>query len=666
MPLVTLFAGDKHDAFPARTLDVDDLQGQFEAWSEFAPGVEKGGNGFACYVHMRPGTDVSIAELNLQRAKEGKPALARAAESIVRERGYRNYAHIQEVTAIVIDYDEQPTVPPDWRAESWPCDVYAHSTHSYDPETLPGKWRVVLPLAEPLPIGLEGAFRKVLQEYLPPGCIVRAPHQPAYLPTCPAGGTVEVVHVTQTEIPAALDWRVFVSASTPEVVHATGEAGGTLLGAEFDRRGLVRRDLGHKLDVVCPWASEHASGDDLGFLYFTEDGLGKFGCGHTACAAARRGSPAVFELWGLGGTPAQPEALPAPAIGLPAAAPRATFELMTADDMSAVDEALPWVVRDLISVGEPTLFVGGAGAGKTSAIVSMALSVATGRPVWGLYQVERPGPVVHIDYEQGKTLRRTYRAFARGLDTDAAALVRAGLLRVAPLPREQLLDLNVTDKHLSLVGSDLVKLCTGASLCVVNSLTAGTNKVSENDAKIAAVFNLLARVTEITGCAMVVLHHSGRGEGVRARGSSAIDGAVQTTFQIDSRHAKTQNYTSWEHVKDRPAGGFASPFELHWTNVEGVQRLAAKLPEPEPEEMPGAERPEDRIEKAILWLMVEANLTQKTRILERVRGKADLKFRVWDDMVVKTTITALGSRWKVSPGVVPPREQPPGARNEGD
>ncbi len=460
-----------------------------------------------------------------------------------------------------------------------------------------------------------------------------------------------------------------------------GNAKHSKVGAAFVAAGRVQRVDGQKLVVTCPWSHEHSGKNTSGtFVDDTEDHMGHFVCSHSHCQARH----SLEALAALGGLPAVAEELSrwpepsnilepyarvdAPVQAKPevAKAPAGNFALMTVEDMMAAEEALPWVVQDLISVGEPTLFVGGAASGKTSAVVEMALAVATGKPVWGMYPVAKPGPVVHIDYEQGKTLRRTYHGFAKGLGLDAVQLVRDGLLRIAPLPREQLLDMNVSDTHLGMIGKDLVKLCTGASLCVLNSLTAGTNKVNENDAKIAAVFNLLARVTEITGCAMVVLHHSGRGEQRRARGSSAIDGAVQTIFEIDARHARSKGYTTWEHVKDRPAGGLVAPFELHWTNVEGVQKLAAKQPEQPPAVLDGSERPEDRIEKAILWVMEHAGLSQKTRILERVRGKQQEKFRVWDDMVVRNLIDHVGSRWMLAPGVRSPAEQPESARNEGE
>ena len=658
---VTRFTGGKTDVFPAASEDWADPLSELEEYATHAPGLEKSEAGFVCFVRMKPGTDVTVAELNLARAlrkPEPLPALSAAQERIVRTRGYRNYSHVAEVTAIGIDYDEFPEEPPNWDPSVWPCDVYAHSTHNYDPQTRPGKWRVILPLALPIPIERELAVRKALQQWLPRGAILRAPHQPAFLPTCPAEQRVWVKHVRQTDVPALLDWRnlpdLDASAAT---VHAEGEAAATMLGAEFNQRGLIARDCGSKLDVVCPWAGEHKSGGDLAFVYVTEDGVGKFGCAHGACQG--RGSSDVVALW-------YPEEHASPLsceTDAPAAAkkPAGMFELMSPDDF-VKDEPIPWVIRDLVSQGEPTLIVGGAGSGKTSAMVELALSVATGRAVWGRFAVERPGPVVHIDYEQGKTLRRTYRAFAAGIGLDAAELVRKGDLRIAPLPREQLLDANVTDKHLSTVGRELVALTRGATLCIVNSLTAGTNKVNENDAKIAAVFNLFCRVTEITGCAFIVLHHTGKGAG-GARGSSAIDGAVQTTFAIS--HRKGDSHTVWTHTKDRPAGGQLDPFKLVWSGPGDVQTLAVEEPQEERVE-PALERPEDRMQRAILWVMKERGIGVKQRVLECVRGKMTAKRSVWDDMLVRGLIEHVGSRYLVAPGVVAPKEEPEGVRDEED
>lgn len=471
---------------------------------------------------------------------------------------------------------------------------------------------------------------------------------------------------------------------TPRAATAVsaGSARASMLGECFAALGWVRQDDRAKLTVRCPWAHEHShGGDDLAVVY-AEGDTGKFHCGHTHCAGRYTNdvietlrpypaAAAVLERWlysadGPSSSEAEPLLPDSPDEKVPPAdkTDKSAFPLMTAADMLAGDEPIPWVVAGLLSVGEPTLVVGGAGSGKTSAMVALALAVASGQQVWGMFTVTKPGPVVHIDYEQGKTLRRTYLAFAKGMGLDAAQLVRDGLLRIATLPREQLLDEKVSDAHLSLVGSDILRLCRGASVCVINSLTAGTNKVNENDAKIAAVFNLLARIAEMTGCAFVVLHHSGRSGRTGARGSSAIDGAVQTIFEIS--HKKGNSHTTWEHVKDRPAGGLLDKFQVNWRNDEGRQILTAEIIKPPAAPQSGSERPEDRIQAAILFVMENKALTGKSRILECVRGKKALKETVFADLIVKGMIEHVGPRYIMGAGVVAPKVQPDGVREGED
>lgn len=471
-------------------------------------------------------------------------------------------------------------------------------------------------------------------------------------------------------------------ALRPASATSEGSARDSILGECFAALGWIRQDDGSKLTVRCPWAHEHSKGgDDLAYIY-AEGESGKFGCGHSHCVgrythealAALAHMPGVREILARnliepddGPSSSGEEPLLNDEPGDEVAQPvkeKSAFPLMTSEEMLAGDEPIPWVIDGLVSVGEPTLIVGGAGSGKTSAMVSLALSVASGRQVWEKFTTRRPGPVVHIDYEQGKTLRRTYLAFAKGMGLDAAAMVRDGKLKIATLPREQLLDANVTDAHLSAVGKDILGLCRGASVCVINSLTAGTNKVNENDAKIAAVFNLLSRITERTGCAFIVLHHSGRGERKGARGSSAIDGAVQTIFEI--AHKKGQAFTTWEHTKDRPAGGIIDKFQLDWKNNEGAQTLRAETIQPPAPPAPGAERVEDRIQNAILFVMEHKGLSGKSRILECVRGKKAIKEGVLSDLIVKGMIEHVGSRYILGAGVVAPKTQPEGVRDEDD
>jgi hypothetical protein len=409
---VTIFTGGKTDVFPNRSESWDDPVITLQEYATHAPGLDKSEAGFVCFVRMKPGTDLTVAEINLGRAKEQKPALNGVQEACVRERGYRNYAHVAEVTAIGIDYDEFPNEQPDWNPESWPCDVFAHSTHNYHPTERPGKWRAILPLATPMPVEREAQLRKVLQGFLPRGCLIRAPHQPAFLPTCDSGATVQVVHVEQDRVPAKLDWTQLVDMAEAPTVHASGEAGATLLGAEFDRRGMVQRDLGTKLDVVCPWAHEHKSGGDLGYLYFSDDGLGKFGCAHGACVG--RGSTDVYELWeGTASPVSEPVSQPITG-GEPVAPPVNVSRFIGWPSIMEPLGSVPWLIKDLeICPGRPPMFISDSGVGKTWALQAMALAAlcSTSRATAACGQ---PRPATSVWLGAWGSRRRTSRCFRIG------------------------------------------------------------------------------------------------------------------------------------------------------------------------------------------------------------------------------------------------------------
>lgn len=546
--IVTLFTGSKTDVFPLEAVELIDVGVWLEQLSALAPGLEKGGAGFVCFVRTKPGTDLTIAELNLARAKESRPPLSGSQERIVRTIGYRNYAHVAEVTAIGIDYDEYPDIPPNWDPAVWPCDVYAHSTHNYDPEVRPGKWRVILPLALPIPIEREAAVRKALQRYLPHGAILRAPHQPAFLPTCPTGYRVEIVHVEQADIPSLLDWRNLESLdASAETVHASGEAGGTLLGAEFDARGLIMRDLGTKLDVVCPWAGEHKSGGDLGYLYYSDDGLGKFGCAHGACQG--RGSSDVYELWHPDEEPASPA--PEPLLNA-----KPTPVWITGAALAAPVPDVLWLVPALeLAPGRPPLLSADSGSGKSWAVQSIAISVAAGLPVFGEFDC-RSGPVFHIaeDSDVFAVLDR-YQRLARGLGVSLADLP----LAVYGLP------FRVTDKQGAFAPKQIAGVLdaaarNSAALVIVDSLASVCVGLDENSPEIAQPL-YASRHPTIT---CLWTHHTGK-DGVTAyRGSSAIKAAVGAMWEMTGAGDEPRVWKNTKHAERTATRGRLNTFSTTW------------------------------------------------------------------------------------------------------
>lgn len=219
---LTFFDGDKTNCFPkvSRAFEWEQLQAFYRHAAAGAPGAPKASRGYAIFAKLRPSTEVDVAEVEaIRRQRQPTWTMSPAQLEAATEHGYRNASHLVEAGAIGIDYDDFPTEPPDWRPGSWPCEVFAHSSHNYDPMHAPGKWRAVLRLDSPIPSSEYNRVKRALAKVLPRGCIVRAAHQPAFLPTCPAGAEVKFAHVPGKP----LDWRKLVENTPKDTARKASE-----------------------------------------------------------------------------------------------------------------------------------------------------------------------------------------------------------------------------------------------------------------------------------------------------------------------------------------------------------------------------------------------------------------------------------------------------------
>jgi hypothetical protein len=195
-----------------------------------------------------------------------------------------------------------------------------------------------------------------------------------------------------------------------------------------------------------------------------------------------------------------------------------------------IAEPLPpirWLCESLsmMAGGRPVMISGYGNVGKTFAAQELALAVAAGRETfWGGIPLQLSGPVLHLDYEQGDLLTRwRYHRLAYGLGLELAALEDKLLL--STLPGDKLTDAGAEAK--------LVTRCQGAALVLIDSYNAGCPGLDENASTAGEPLQMLLRVSQRTGAAIVVLHHEGkpaadggRAAAHRVRGSSAIHAAL--------------------------------------------------------------------------------------------------------------------------------------------
>jgi hypothetical protein len=213
---------------------------------------------------------------------------------------------------------------------------------------------------------------------------------------------------------------------------------------------------------------------------------------------------------------------------------RPVWDRITVTDMLVPLPPVPWVVEALeIAPGAPTLVAGYGYSGKTIAMQSLAIAVASGGLVWGRFTC-RQGRVVHVDHEQGRRLtidryQRLFRATNADLEPNALNLV------VMP---STYIDTPAAE--------DLYKReLDGHALALVDSFRAAAPSTEENDSNARKSLDMLSRVSDATGCAIAVIHHarkespgfpgapsSGK---MMVRGSSAIFDACQSVISLSAQ-----------------------------------------------------------------------------------------------------------------------------------
>lgn len=191
-----------------------------------------------------------------------------------------------------------------------------------------------------------------------------------------------------------------------------------------------------------------------------------------------------------------------------------------------------WTIEHLlIGPGRPTLIAGYGYSGKTVFAQYLATCVSSGSRLFGMHFVKQ-GEVLHLDYEQGDHATRSrYQRLTRGASADADAIrqnLSAGIFPAL---------------YLNSAGFEaaLEEACKGKTMCVIDSLAAACPGVDENSTEVRKHIDKLTRVSERTGCAMVLIHHSGKSSKDKStdqrqapRGSSAILDACGTVFIMNS------------------------------------------------------------------------------------------------------------------------------------
>lgn len=257
------------------------------------------------------------------------------------------------------------------------------------------------------------------------------------------------------------------------------------------------------------------------------------------------------------------------------------FELAGADAIFAPLPPTNWLVQGLdLCPGAPALVAGYGFSGKTVAMQQLAVDVASGRRAFGCFAV-RKGRVIHLDYEQGTRLtRKRYQRLAAAAMLSPADFGTNLAMQSMPLV------------YLDTAGAEdaLVQIADGAALLIIDSLRAAAPTVDENSSEVRRVLDTLNRVSERTGCVVIVIHHARKpqkdaagGAKMGIRGSGAIFDACSSVlvFEAGEKDEPVRVY----HEKARESGKPGGDLELRIEDVEvdgcengGLRVIASAAP----------------------------------------------------------------------------------------
>lgn len=300
------------------------------------------------------------------------------------------------------------------------------------------------------------------------------------------------------------------------------------------------------------------------------------------------------------------------------------WNLLSIRDLAEALPPVPWLCEAIgMAPGAVSLVAGYGYSRKTMALQSLALSVAAGRPVWGVYKT-RQGPVLHLDYEQGRRLtQERYQRLARGMGFELEEMPDDAL-RVACMPRIYLETQEAIDS--------LMPVVAGAAFVVVDSLRAAFPHADENSSDVRSYLDALNHVSERTGATIAVIHHARKpsaqqgGTATHAiRGSSALFDACQSVYVFEG---EKDTATTVHHQKDRVRGATCPEFGITSEDVpKGAdRRWGLRVRHLESQQLHARSVAEDRFEglKANIVKVVRGAkrpLTSANAITERVDGR---------------------------------------------
>ena len=209
----------------------------------------------------------------------------------------------------------------------------------------------------------------------------------------------------------------------------------------------------------------------------------------------------------------------------PILVPRQLLNIEAWDDIE--DEPVEWLIQDVLPKKAFAALYGPPGSYKSFVALDIAEAVATGR-AWMGREVQAAGAVLYIAGEGFGGIGARIKACKMHNKTQAGAeiyVIRAAINLRSSTEDFDLLMLSIKDL--------MEKTGVQFELVQIDTLARAFGGGNENDSSdMGAFIHNAGRIQRMLGCAMMILHHSGKDATKGLRGHSSLLGAVDTQLEL--------------------------------------------------------------------------------------------------------------------------------------
>ena len=229
------------------------------------------------------------------------------------------------------------------------------------------------------------------------------------------------------------------------------------------------------------------------------------------------------------------------------------LKLIFGDQLGEEYEPPNELVEGLLTMTSLTVLYGDSNSGKTFFALSLAAAVARGEPCYG--RKVDPGLVLYLASEAPGSIRSRMQALKRFYGCDLRRLA------MVPVPLNfysgdgDVLDVLNVVRAIEELRGEPVRLIIGDTLA---RMSAGANENSGED--MGPVMARFDRLSQHTGAAVMIIHHSGKDQARGARGWSGIRAHIDT--EIEVTEVEDERTASVTKQRELPSKGADIPFKL--------------------------------------------------------------------------------------------------------